>query len=117
MKMAVTQMDSEQARSTAPQNQPKQSGEEGREQRSIARSNSAAFLSPFSLLHRFFVDDIAQLFDERSIGNAWRTQPRGGGMDRTAWDPKIDVIQRGNDLIARTDLPGIKPDDVVVEIG
>ena len=114
--MAVTQMDSEQARSTAPQGQPKQSGEEGREQRSIARSNSAAFLSPFSLLHRFFVDDIGQLFDERGIGSASRTQPRDGGMDRPAWDPKIDVIQRGNDLIVRTDLPGIKPDDVVVEI-
>ena len=114
--MAVTRMDSEQARSTAAQSQPKQSGEESREQRGIARSNSAAFLSPFSLLHRFFVDDIGQLFDERGIGSASRTQPRDGGMDRPTWDPKIDVIQRGNDLIVRTDLPGIKPDDVVVEI-
>ncbi|MGZ7038849.1 MAG: Hsp20/alpha crystallin family protein [Thermoanaerobaculia bacterium] len=114
--MAVTQTDSEQARSTAPQSQPKQSGKEGGEQRSIARSNSTAFLSPFSLLQRFFVDDIGQLFDERGIGTASRTQPRDGGMDRPTWDPKIDVIQRGNDLIVRTDLPGIKPDDVVVEI-
>jgi HSP20 family protein len=109
--MAVKQTESEQARPTTQQSQPGPSREEDRE-RQLQRS----FLSPFGLLQRFFIDDIAELFDGRGIGGGSRTQPRDAGMARPAWGPKIDVVQRGNELIVRADLPGTTPDDVVVEI-
>jgi uncharacterized membrane protein HdeD (DUF308 family)/HSP20 family molecular chaperone IbpA len=32
------------------------------------------------------------------------------------WSPKVDVMQRGNDLVLRADLPGVKPEDVYVEV-
>ena len=33
-----------------------------------------------------------------------------------AWAPRVDVVQRGNELVVRADLPGMRPDDVTVEI-
>ena len=56
-------------------------------------------MSPFALLQQFFNDEL--------LGNA----------PARAWTPKIDVVQRGNELVIRADLPGVNPDDVVVEIG
>ena len=38
------------------------------------------------------------------------------GQTAIAWMPKIDVVQRNNELVIRADLPGVNPDDVVVEI-
>ena len=33
-----------------------------------------------------------------------------------AWAPDIDVFQRGNDLVVRADLPGLKKDDIKVDV-
>ncbi len=33
-----------------------------------------------------------------------------------AWMPKIDVKQKGDDLVIRVELPGVKPEDVDVEV-
>jgi HSP20 family protein len=32
------------------------------------------------------------------------------------WNPDIEVIQKGNELVARADLPGLSNDDVKVEV-
>jgi HSP20 family protein len=32
------------------------------------------------------------------------------------WIPAIDVVKDGNDLVVRADVPGIKPDDVKIEV-
>ena len=37
-------------------------------------------------------------------------------IGQAAWSPQIDVFQRGNDLVVRADLPGIKKEDVRVDI-
>ena len=37
--------------------------------------------------------------------------------DRVDWMPDVDVFQRGNDLIIRADVPGLSPEDLLVEIG
>jgi HSP20 family protein len=34
----------------------------------------------------------------------------------SAWSPKIDVFERDNRLVTRIDLPGIKKEDVTVEV-
>jgi HSP20 family protein len=136
--MAVKQTDSEQARAKEQERQSGQSqeGEQARQdqrgaapqanqtgqqgssdqERGMVRRVAPVLMSPFTLLQRFFMDDIPDLFGEFGISGGSRSRPRDMGADRLAWVPKIDVTQRGNDLIVRADLPGIKPDDVVVEI-
>jgi HSP20 family molecular chaperone IbpA len=104
--MAVQQTDSEQAQ--AKHQQQRQQIPATQEQ-GMARQGLPIFLSPFTLLQRFFTDGVMELFDER-------LQPREPGANRPAWDPQIDVIQRGNELVVRADLPGLKPDDVTVEV-
>jgi HSP20 family protein len=103
--MAVQQMESEQA----PAKQQERQQSRPNQERGMARKSLPAFLSPFTLLQRFFTDDVTELLDERF-------QPREGAADSSAWAPQIDVIQRGNELVVRADLPGMKPDDVVVEV-
>jgi HSP20 family protein len=103
--MAVQQTDSEQAQAKQQERQQSPATQE----RAMARKGLPIFLSPFTLLQRFFTEDVTELFDERF-------QPREAAADRTAWDPQIDVIQRGNELVVRADLPGLKPDDVTVEV-
>src|SRR5262249_14693210 len=69
-----------------------------RDENRLAR-RSPFLMSPFALLQQFFNDEI--------LGNA----------PARAWSPKIDVVQRGNELVIRADLPGVNPDEVVVEVG
>ena len=37
-----------------------------------------------------------------------------GGMQR--WAPQLEVFQRGNELVVRADLPGMRPDDVQIDV-
>jgi HSP20 family protein len=103
--MAVQQMDSEQAQAKQQERQQSPSNQE----RSMVRKSLPVFLSPFTLLQRFFTDDVTDLLDDRF-------QPRSTGADRFEWAPPIDVIQRGNEMVVRADLPGMKPDDLAVEV-
>jgi HSP20 family protein len=93
----------------------KQSEDSPRREAGIARRDAFPFASPFSLLQRFFNDDLMSLFDD--LGTR-RTQaaPATRAQTAMAWTPKIDVVQRNNELVVRADLPGINPDDVSVEI-
>jgi HSP20 family protein len=92
---------------------PRQDDSQRRDAR-IARRDAFPFTSPFTLLQRFFNDDVLNLLDDfggrRSQAPAMRTQAP------IVWMPKVDVMQRNNELVVRADLPGVKPDDVTVEI-
>jgi len=97
--------------------QQNQSGEE----RSLSHRDAQALLSPFalspfSLLQRFFTSDIADVLGDGRSGRGLAPRGRGTGMDLTAWEPKVDIVQEGNELVARADLPGLTPDEVTVEI-
>jgi len=43
-------------------------------------------------------------------------QPRRGATGLTGFTPQIEVLQRGNELVVRADLPGLRADDVTVEL-
>lgn len=63
--------------------------------------------SPFSLMRRF-TENMERAFQ------GW-----GTGQDRERlgmWSPAVDVSQRDNNLIVHADLPGLKNDDVKVEV-
>lgn len=84
----------------------------------IARRVAPVFMSPFAMLQRFFTDDLTRMFDQLGAPrDPGRAAPGQNRADLGAWAPQIDVVQRGNELVVRADLPGIDPDDVAVEIG
>jgi HSP20 family protein len=84
----------------------------------MARRQAYRFMSPFALLQRMLTDDIANIFDQQ--GSRAGSQMTGTGAstasDMVTWSPKVDVMQRGNELVVRADLPGVKPEDVCVEV-
>lgn len=45
-----------------------------------------------------------------------RLGQQGGGGENIAWMPKIDVKRIGNDVMVRAELPGVKPEDVDIEL-
>jgi HSP20 family protein len=74
-------------------------------------------MSPFTLLQRFFTDDISSLLDQ-SLGRRGLASPpaRPTYRDLISWVPKVDVVQQGNELVVRADVPGVAADDLTVEI-
>jgi HSP20 family protein len=94
----------------------KQEGQSQQEKR-LARRDMPAVPSPFALLQRFFTDDITNLFGEiSSRRGSLGSGAQAGRADMAVFAPKIDVVQRGNELVVRADLPGVNPEDVAVEI-
>ena len=85
-----------------------------REEGRLARPDAAGGVRPFRALQRF-ADEIDRMFDD--VGRRWAGIPPW--RERTpadVWAPQIEVFQRDNELVIRADLPGMKRDDVTVEI-
>jgi HSP20 family protein len=85
--------------------------------------------SPFSLMRRM-AEDMDRLFEDFAFGRAglgllpafgtnldrgpWQG---GSALDQaTAWAPQVETFRRGDNLVVRADLPGLKKEDVKVEI-
>jgi HSP20 family protein len=83
--------------------------------------------SPFSLMRRM-AEDMDRLFEDFGFdvpGFAFspalssQSAPRRGSANafqRTGWIPQIETFQRGDKLVLRADLPGMRKEDVSVEI-
>ena len=56
--------------------------------------------------------DMNRLFS--SLGMPLYTS-KGEG-DRVAWMPTVDVMRKGEDLLVRAELPGVKPQDIDVTV-
>lgn len=77
--------------------------------KSTALVPGGVFVDPFTWLGRM-TEEFDRMFEE-SGWPALRTRSR-----TAAWSPSLDVFEKGNRLIARVDLPGMKRDDVKVEV-
>ena len=113
------QKESGQAREAQQSNMQRRNPQQDKSQRSdspLARRDAFPFANPFALLHRFFNDDLMNLFDELGSRRG-RSAPAMRAQTPSAWMPSIDIMQRNNELVVRADLPGMNPDDVDVEIG
>ena len=63
--------------------------------------------SPFSVMRRF-QDEM-----DRTFARVFRRETDGG---LAVWSPAIEVAEQGGQLKVRADLPGLKPEDVKVEV-
>jgi HSP20 family protein len=69
---------------------------------------------PFSFL-RQMTSELDQVFDDwPSLRRPFFGQ--AATSRSTAWSPKVDVFERDNRLVTRVDLPGMKKEDVSVEV-
>ena len=61
------------------------------------------------------IDDMDRMFDELGLGPRRRSRFwNQGGMD--GWMPDVDVSQRNSELTITVDLPGMKRDEISVEV-
>jgi HSP20 family protein len=70
--------------------------------------------APFRTLQRF-ADEMDRMFDDFGLGRR-STAPLWRETGGEAWAPEIDVFQKNNELTIRADLPGMKKDEVSVDI-
>ncbi len=71
-------------------------------------------LSPF----RGFYDaqsEVDRLFGEM-LGGLSRRRGRQEGQQLAEWAPAMDVLTRDRDLVVRAELPGVKPEYVVITL-
>lgn len=82
-----------------------------KKQGTLAPTRSAR--DPFSLL-RQMTSELDRAFDDWP---SFRFPSFGQvATESIAWSPKIDVFEKDNRLVTRVDLPGMKKDDVSVEV-
>jgi HSP20 family protein len=77
-------------------------------------------LTPFSMMRRF-TDDFERMFDNFNAFNlmprfeANLDFPRMTELEKAAWWPEIEVIEKKGELKVHADLPGMKKEDINVE--
>jgi HSP20 family protein len=75
----------------------------------------------FTLMRRM-ADDMDRLFENFGIGRAFGLGGPAGlwrgtlAEDQATWLPPVETFRRDDKLVVRADLPGLKKDDVKVEI-
>ena len=84
-------------------------------EKALARSQPAAFSSPFSLMRRLS-DDMERMFED-----TWgiRRSPRlfrSFEFPETRWTPQIEAFERKGEFVVRADLPGMTKENITVEI-
>ena len=101
--------------------------EQGRERPMMQRQDTGslarqALASPFSFMRRFS-EEMDRLFEDFGFGRGWMSPSMGGmspsgfrELGRAAWSPQVEVFRRGDELVVRADLPGMRKEDVRVDI-
>lgn len=86
--------------------------EPARRQGELAR---AGVPSPFSFMRRF-MSDLDQLFADFGLGAAATSRLGELGLGGLAWSPQVDLFERDGQLVLQADLPGMRPDDVRIQL-
>jgi len=85
-----------------------------REERQLGLSRPTQWSSnPFRAMQRL-ADEMDRMFDGFELGRQWSSGRREFGME--SWAPEVEVFQKNNELVIKADLPGLKKDEVSVEV-
>jgi HSP20 family protein len=73
--------------------------------------------NPFGLLRRFS-EEMDRIFDEFGLGRGSRggSFSRGREQEHGMWSPQVEMYERDNQLVICADLPGLKKEDIQLEI-
>jgi HSP20 family protein len=87
-----------------------------REQQRLSRTTPSKWgVSPMRSFQRL-ADEMDRMFDDFGFGGRWRPAPLWRSTAANLWDPDVDVYQKDDQLIIKADLPGLRKDEVSVEI-
>ena len=106
-----TTQEDDRNRSTQQRKQQQQGGSTQTALSQRQQSMPGLITSPFSFMRRFG-EGMEQLFADFGVGGL---MPRGFN-ELAAWTPQIEMFERENQLVIRADLPGLKTDDVQIEL-
>ena len=84
----------------------------------IQRYSDEPFSSPFQLFRRLS-EQMDEMFDRALGGFSGADLSRRGSSSLAAprlWAPRIEAFQRGDEFVVRAELPGLKKDDVRVNV-
>ena len=86
-----------------------------RQERGLGRTRPWGWdVSPFRAFQRM-ADEMDRMFEDFGLGRRLaRPFSRETGTD--IWAPDVEVFQKNNELTIRADLPGLKREDVTVDI-
>jgi HSP20 family protein len=77
--------------------------------------------TPFTMMRRF-MDDMDRMLEDfgqlkaTPFFNTEMAFPRWTEFEKTMWSPQVEIRKRDGDMIVRADLPGLKREDINVEI-
>src|SRR5712691_7870722 len=71
-------------------------------------------ISPFSVMKRFG-EEMDRLFGDFGLDRNWIPPALMGEAGRT-WAPQVEIFERDGELVVRADLPGLKKENVNVEL-
>jgi HSP20 family protein len=99
--------------------------EQTRDRTDVARQRPSGELntlggSPFAFMRRM-AEDMDRLFNDFGFAGSsirpdrdfWRGS---SDLDRATWAPQLETLRRGDNIVIRADLPGMKKEDVNVEV-
>jgi HSP20 family protein len=80
-------------------------------------TSSAFDEGPFAMMRRLS-DEMDRLFEGFGMGRGLFPSlgREGSGGEMALWSPHVELSERGDKLVVSVDLPGIKRDDVNVEV-
>lgn len=91
-------------------------GVSGERRADVTSPTYSTIASPFSMMRRL-AEDMDRMFEDFAFGQrgtpASRLDPTGL---RSVWAPEIEMFRRGDKLVVRADLPGLRKEDVKVDI-
>src|SRR5262245_55421411 len=91
--------------------------ERGMEPSSRSRGDVSRSASPFALMGQLSreMERIFEDFWHAPLGSA-ASRPGGGDLGAFLWAPEIELHAHGDELLVRADLPGLRKEDVQVEV-
>ena len=89
--------------------------------RSPLYSERGALSDPFTLMQRMSAD-MDRLFEQFGFGSSLTgsslASPSFGGssLGSGGWSPQIETVRRGDEIVIRADVPGVRKEDLHVEL-
>jgi HSP20 family protein len=77
--------------------------------------STPAVRTPFTFLRRF-TEDMERMFEDFRIPSVFGNELFGRETKAAEWMPQIELVQNNGQLTVRCDLPGMKKDDIKVEL-